>query len=83
MALSFFHPRPGRNLDDEELAAVSDSMMELQVVLPEPAEYKEDVPLPMLEGSGQPTPAQHAARLEGDALRADDWGKLDSMVGAA
>ena len=33
-------------------------MMELQVVLPEPSEYKDDVPLPML--SGQPTPAQQA-----------------------
>ena len=84
MALSIFPPYQGWNLDDEEYAAVSDSMMELQVVLPEPSEYKDDVPLPMLSESGQPsTLAQPAARTDADALRADDWAKLDSMVGAA
>ena len=51
------------------------------MVLPEPSEYKDDVPLPML--SGQPTPAQQAIRGDGDALLAEDWAKLDSMVGAA
>ena len=75
----FFPPYQGRNLDDEQYAAVSDSMMELQVVLPEPSEYKDDVPLPMLSGSGQLVPN----RTDADALRVDDWGKLDSMVGAA
>ena len=84
MALSIFPPYQGRNIDDEEYAAVSNSMMELQVVLPEPAEYKDDVPLPMLSGSGQPsTSAQPLARTDADALRVDDWAKLDSMVGAA
>ena len=83
MALSIFPPYQGLNLDDEQYEAVSDSMMELQVVLPDPLEYKDDGPLPMLSGSGQPIPAQHAARTDVDALRADDWAKLDSMVGAA
>ena len=58
-------------------------MMELQVMLPEPSEYNDDVPLPMLPGSGQPMAAQPAAPTDADALRADDWAKLDSMVGAA
>ena len=75
----------GRNLDDEQYDAVSYSMMELQVDLPEPAEYKDDIPLPTLSASGKPTPAKHATstRTDTDALRADDWAKLDSMAGAA
>ena len=83
LALSIFPPYQGRNLDDEEYAAVSDSMMELQVVLPEPAEYKDDVPLPMLSGPGQPSTPAQPTRTDADALRVDDWDKLNTMVGAA
>ena len=56
-------------------------MKELQVMLPEPAEYKDDLPLPNF--SQQPTAAQPALRGDQDPLRADDRAKLDSMVGAA
>ena len=56
-------------------------MKEFAAVLPEPAEYKDDLPLPSL--SHQPTAAQPALRGDQDPLRADDWAKLDSMVGAA
>ena len=83
MALSIFPPYQGRNLDDEQYEAVSDSMMELQVVLPEPAEYKDDVPLPMLPGPGQPSTPAQPTRTDADALRVDDWDKLNTMVGAA
>ena len=50
-------------------------------MLPEPAEYKDDLPLPNF--SQEPTAAQPALRGDRDALRADDWAKLDSVVGAA
>ena len=56
-------------------------MKELAVVLPEPADYKDDLPLPNF--SQQPTAAQPALRGDQDPLRADDWAKQDSMVGAA
>ena len=72
VALSIFPPYQGRNLDDEQYDAVSDSMMELQVVLPEPSEYKDDMLLPMLSGPGQPSTPAQPTRTDADALRVDD-----------
>ena len=60
-------------------------MKEFAAVLPEPAEYKDDLQPLIPSLSHQPTAAQPAPSLRSDQdpLRADDWAKLDSMVGAA
>ena len=76
-----FPPHQGRNISEDQFDCVSDAMKEFAAVLPEPAEYKDDLPLPNF--SHQPTAAQPALRGDQDPLRADDWAKLDSMVGAA
>ena len=68
-------------MNDKEYTALSDSMAELKVLLPECEEYKGDLPQPKQQQQ-QALQQQRGTgpRPDSDSVTKDDWNKLDSMV---
>ena len=80
-----FPPHQGKNISEDQFDCISDAMKEFAAVMPELGEYKDELQPLIPSLSHQPIVAQPAPSLRSDQdpLRADDWAKLDSMVGAA
>ena len=68
----------------DEYAALSDALSALKVELPEPEEYKDDMPLPSFLKSPEKRKLEKMGSKKGrddnDPLGECDWKKLDGMV---